>query len=112
MKKRSCRRTNEENAIHERAVKIRKMTDEKLVQYIEDCEAKANEAEYQKGYDRGYDKGLNDGYGKGFDDGSAASVSVSEFLEGLDIPGIGAATKEKLWKYAKDRGFIVQKEGV
>ena len=31
MAKRSCRRTTDENAIHNKAVKIRKMTDEQLV---------------------------------------------------------------------------------
>ena len=30
-KKRNCRRTTDENLIHERAVKMRKMTDEQLV---------------------------------------------------------------------------------
>lgn len=36
MAKRSCRRTTDENAIHNKAVKIRKMTDEQLVHYVED----------------------------------------------------------------------------
>ena len=35
-KKRSCRRTTEENIIHDKAVKMRKMTDEQLVHYVED----------------------------------------------------------------------------
>lgn len=35
-KKRSCRRTVDEDKIHEKAVKIRKMTDEQLVHYVED----------------------------------------------------------------------------
>ena len=35
MAKRSCRRTTDENAIHNKAVKIRKMTDEQLVHYVE-----------------------------------------------------------------------------
>lgn len=34
-KKRSCRRTDGENKIHEKAVKLRKMTDEQLVKYVE-----------------------------------------------------------------------------
>ena len=41
MAKRSCRRTTDENAIHNKAVKIRKMTDEQLVHYIEDRVEKA-----------------------------------------------------------------------
>lgn len=40
-KKRSCRRTVEEDRIHEKAVKMRKMTDEQLVRYVEDRVAKA-----------------------------------------------------------------------
>ncbi|MDE6913291.1 MAG: hypothetical protein K2P35_06305, partial [Lachnospiraceae bacterium] len=35
-KKRSCRRTTDENVIHDKAVKLRKMTDEQLVHYVED----------------------------------------------------------------------------
>ena len=35
-KKRRCRRTYDENVIHEKAVKMRKMTDEQLVHYVED----------------------------------------------------------------------------
>lgn len=40
-KKRSCRRTEDENKIHEKAVKMRKMTDEQLVHYVEDRVNKA-----------------------------------------------------------------------
>ena len=40
-KKRSCRRSVNENAIHDKAVKLRKMTDEQLVHYVEDRVAKA-----------------------------------------------------------------------
>ena len=41
MKKRNCRRTQDETRIHEKAVKMRKMTDEQLVHYIEDRVEKA-----------------------------------------------------------------------
>ena len=34
--KRNCRRTEDEVRIHEKAVKMRKMTDEQLVHYVED----------------------------------------------------------------------------
>lgn len=34
-KKRNCRRTADEDRIHDRAVKMRKMTDSQLVQYVE-----------------------------------------------------------------------------
>lgn len=40
-KKRSCRRTVNEDKVHEKAVKIRKMTDEQLVQYVNDRVEKA-----------------------------------------------------------------------
>lgn len=40
-KTRSCRRSVDENAIHNKAVKLRKMTDEQLVHYVEDRVAKA-----------------------------------------------------------------------
>jgi hypothetical protein len=40
-KKRSCRRTADEDRIHDRAVKMRKMTDRQLVQYVEDQVAAA-----------------------------------------------------------------------
>ena len=39
--KRNCRRTEDEVLIHEKAVKMRKMTDEQLVHYVEDRVAKA-----------------------------------------------------------------------
>lgn len=35
-KKRNCRRTVDEDRIHEKAVKLRKMTDEQFVNYVED----------------------------------------------------------------------------
>jgi len=49
MKRRSCRRTTDETKIHEKAVKLRKMTDEQLVHYVED---RVNKAE-SEGYNRG-----------------------------------------------------------
>ena len=39
--KRNCRRTEDEVRIHEKAVKMRKMTDEQLVHYVEDRVEKA-----------------------------------------------------------------------
>ena len=41
MAKRSCRRTEEENRIHDKAVKLRKMTDEQLIEYIDNISEKA-----------------------------------------------------------------------
>jgi hypothetical protein len=48
-KKRSCRRTMDENIIHEKAVKMRKMTDEQLVHYVEDRVEKARSEGFNKG---------------------------------------------------------------
>ena len=48
-KKRSCRRTVDEDKIHEKAVKIRKMTDEQLVHYVEDRVEKARSEGFHRG---------------------------------------------------------------
>lgn len=48
-KKRSCRRTVDENQIHEKAVKMRKMTDEQLVHYMEDLVEKARSEGFNQG---------------------------------------------------------------
>lgn len=49
MAKRSCRRTEDENKIHNKAVKMRKMTDEQLVHYVEDRVEKARSEGFNKG---------------------------------------------------------------
>lgn len=49
MGKRSCRRTTDENIIHEKAVKMRKMTDEQLVHYVEDRVEKARSEGFNQG---------------------------------------------------------------
>lgn len=48
MAKRSCRRTAEENRNHDIAVKLRKMTDEQLVGYINDIKKSVNISEFIK----------------------------------------------------------------
>ena len=48
-KKRSCRRTTDENIIHDKAVKLRKMTDEQLVHYVEDRAEKARSDGFNQG---------------------------------------------------------------
>lgn len=45
MKKRSCRMTSEEKTIHEFAVKIRKMTDKQLYDFINSNNIKGNKVE-------------------------------------------------------------------
>ena len=48
-KKRNCRRTTDENIIHDKAVKLRKMTDEQLVHYVEDRAEKARSEGFNQG---------------------------------------------------------------
>lgn len=47
--KRNCRRTENEIFIHEKAVKMRKMTDEQLVHYVEDRVEKARSEGFNRG---------------------------------------------------------------
>ena len=92
-KRRSCRRTAQEDRNHERAVKLRKMTDEQLCQYID----REVEAAYQRGCNKS---------GKVVAEGHA---TVSDFLTAISskkIPGIGAVTINKLMKEAMEHGFI------
>lgn len=88
MKRRSCRRTIDEAKIHEKAVKMRKMTDEQLVHYVEDRVEKARSEERNKR-------------------GSVKNLKV--FFESLGapgvIPGIGPSTVYKIKKYAKENGY-------
>ena len=49
MAKKSCRRTMDENKIHEKAVKMRKKTDEQLVHYVEDRVEKARSEGFNEG---------------------------------------------------------------
>lgn len=77
-KKRSCRRTVDEDKIHEKAVKMRKMTDEQLVHYVEDRVAKARS------------EGIN--FGKASAECSAPKVDIAGIIEDIGmIKGIGAA---------------------
>lgn len=85
MKKHSCRMTDTEKEMHDRAVKIRKMTDEQLCKYIDDTQGK------------------NDTRDK----------SVSKFLTCVaGLKGIGKTTENKLYYLAREKGFIDQCVGV
>ena len=79
----------DENIIHEKAVKMRKMTDEQLVHYVEDRVEKARS------------EGKNEAKKGG---------SLRKFLESLAsqgvIPGVGSATVDKVRKYAEECGFF------
>lgn len=93
-KRRSCRRTVQEDVYHERAVKIRKMTDEQLCTYIDNV---VNEA---------YEKGLTENQSTRI---GSATKSVGEFIATIakaKVPGIGAVTINKLLKVATENGYI------
>lgn len=89
MSKRNCRRTQDENRIHEKAVKMRKMTDDQLVHYVEDRVEKAR-SEGRKEAKKG--------------------GSLKSFLEALGnpgvIPGVGRTTVDKIKKFAEEGGFL------
>lgn len=97
MKKRSCRRTEQETAIHERAVKLRKMTDGQLCQFIDRERAQCIEDAYKKGYE---DAEKASG-GKGRSAGEFIA-----FIQGSKIAGIGAVTINKLLRVASEHGYI------
>lgn len=48
-KMRSCCRTEDKNKIYDKAVKMRKMTDEQLVHYVEDRVEKARSEGFNQG---------------------------------------------------------------
>lgn len=76
-KKRSCRRTKDENIIHEKAVKMRKMTDEQLVHYVEDRVEKARSEGFNRGKEQAPKK---------------PQVDFGKIIEEIgNVKGIGAA---------------------
>lgn len=78
-KKRSCRRTADENRIHDKAVKMRKMTDGQLVRYVKDREKEA------------WNEGFNQGQNK------AQRPNLDEIIcEIQAIRGIGAVKADKI----------------
>lgn len=88
-KKRSCRRTEAEDKIHEKAVKMRKMTDEQLVHYVEDRAAKAE----SEGFNRGKR--------------ASGNFNVKRFIDEISsVNGIGAATVSKIKALAISRGYM------
>lgn len=86
-KKRSCRRTADEDKIHEKAVKMRKMTDEQLVSYVEDRVEKARS--------EGFNQGKK----------SATGMTVNDFLKEISkIKGIGDVTLCKIMDHFRKAG--------
>ena len=91
-KKRSCRRTEDENKIHEKAVKMRKMTDEQLVHYVEDRVEKARS--------------------EGFNQGKASvpQVDIQSILNEIsNISGIGTVKLHKI-RLVLEKKFMVREE--
>lgn len=93
MKKRSCRRTKDESWYHDKAVRLRKMTDEQLVNYVEDRVEKARS------------EGYNEGRQKAAPEGTSAAEFIAD-LQANKVPGIGIGTINKLMKVAIDHGYI------
>lgn len=88
-KKRSCRRTADEDRIHEKAVKWRKMTDEQLVHYVEDRVEKAR----------------SEGFNEGKKSAPTTGMTINEFLKEIStIKGIGDVTLCKISDHFHKKG--------
>ena len=80
-KKRSCRRTQGENKIHEKAVKLRRMTDEQLVHYVEERVSSAR----------------NEGFNQGRKSVAEQTVNITEIMNELsNVRGIGAVKMKQI----------------
>lgn len=102
-KKRSCRRSAEEDRQHDIAVSIRKMTDKQICTHIEKVRKEAWDKEHNAGYRAGQEEagGKEKGNGK---------EAVNEFLKAIQlaqIKGVGVATISKLMVYAQENGYAV-----
>ena len=92
-KKRSCRRTADEDKIHEKAVKMRKMTDEQLVHYVEDRVEKAKS--------EGFNQGKK----------SSGGADINKFLKEISsIKGVGDATICKIADHFRKAVKLLGKE--
>ena len=73
MKKRNCRKTEEEKAVHDRAVSIRKMTDAQICEFIDHT--------YQRGVAEGAELAASSSTQAAADGGASARKFIT-FLEG------------------------------
>lgn len=95
-KTRSCRRTPGEIEAHEKAVKIRKMTDEQIVDYMNRIDSQAHNNGYQIGFEEGKKEAADVNY------------EIVAFIEAVaEYPGIGHATVGKMKQVARLRGINV-----
>lgn len=78
-KKRSCRRSELERSQHDMAVKIRKMTDEQICDFLDEIENRQPEGN-----------------------------CIGEFLERLENSGMGARTMKQLRALAAEMGYITE----
>lgn len=86
-KKRNCHRTVDESKIHEKAVKMRKMTDEQLVHYVEDRVAKAKS------------EGINIGKASG---ASKRGIDIKAIVNEIgNVKGIGASKLQSIHSILK-----------
>lgn len=77
--------------MHERAVKVRKMTDRQIVKMLDDHTILLEEAETQ-GYERGLD---------------AARFKAESVIERLEhTPGIGVVTMKRVKQCCKEEGLV------
>lgn len=83
------RKTGNDYKIRERAVKIRKMTDQQLVEYV----------------DNSVEKARSEGRNEARKDGSLKKFLASISVPGV-VPGIGVITVDKIKKFAEEGGFF------
>lgn len=96
MKKRNCRMTGEEKNVHERAVKLCKMTDDKLVEHIDHIREEA----YNTGYSEAEAQRAST---------PAPGKTLQQLLEQLDAgecKGIKSATAYKIAEFAREQGYL------
>ena len=96
MKKRNCRMTGEEKTTHDRAVRLRKMTDEKLVEHIDHIREEA----YASGYSEAEAQQTA---------AATPGKTLPQLLEQLnagECKGIKSATAYKIEEFARQQGYI------
>lgn len=82
MKKRNCRKSPQEKEIHILAVKVRKMTDQQLADFLQEIQADA----WQEGAAHG-----------------AGTERLLSDLEAGKCPGIGPMTARKIRRFVEER---------
>ena len=99
-KKRSCRRSAEEDRQHDIAVSVRKMTDRQICNHLEMVKKDA--------WSRGHDAGYREGHDAAGREANKADEGVRGFLKAIQlaqIKGVGVATISKLMVYAEEHGY-------